>query len=46
VLLFLIWGLLLIPLIGASFEKWFEENLFSGPNAVATTIFNDLVEVR
>jgi len=46
VLLFLTLGLLLIPLIGASFEKWFEENGLSGPNAVATTIFNDLVEVR
>jgi hypothetical protein len=44
--LFLIWGLLLIPLIGASLEKWFEENVFFGPNAVATTIFNHLVAVR
>src|SRR6516225_7952111 len=43
--LFLIWGLLLIPLIGTSFEKWFEENVFSGPNAVATTIASHLVAV-
>jgi hypothetical protein len=46
VFLFLIWGLLLIPLIGASFEKWFEENVFFGPNAVATAIFDHLVAVR
>lgn len=44
--LFLIWGLLLIPLIGTSVEKWFEENVFSGPDAMAATIFNHLVAVR
>jgi hypothetical protein len=46
VFLFLIWGLLLIPLIGASTEKWLEENVFFGPNAVATTVFDHLVAVR
>jgi len=40
--LFLVWGLLLIPLIGTSFAKWFEENVF-GPSAVATTISSHLV---
>jgi hypothetical protein len=44
-LLFGIWGLLLIPLIGTTLEKWFAENIFSEPNVVATTISNDLVAV-
>jgi len=44
-LLFGIWGLLLIPLIGTTVENWFAENIFSGPNAVATTISNNLVSV-
>ena len=42
-LLFGIWGLLLIPLIGATLERWFAENVFSEPNAVATAISNNLV---
>jgi hypothetical protein len=42
-LLFGIWGLLLIPLIGTAVQKWFAENIFSGPNALATTISDDLV---
>jgi hypothetical protein len=42
-LLFGIWGLLLIPLIGRTLEKWFAENIFSEPNAVATAISNNLV---
>jgi hypothetical protein len=42
-LLFGIWGLLLIPLIATTFEKWLEENFFSDPNAVATTVFNNLL---
>jgi hypothetical protein len=44
-LLFGIWGLLLIPLIGATVEKWLVENVFSEPNAVATTISENLVVV-
>jgi hypothetical protein len=35
--LFGIWGLLLIPLIGTSLEKWLEENVFPEPYNVATT---------
>jgi hypothetical protein len=38
-----IWGLLLIPLIATILEKRLEENLFSDPNAVATTVFSNLV---
>ena len=37
--LFGIWGLLLIPLITPILEKWLEENVFSDPNGMATTIF-------
>ncbi|MCP3371106.1 hypothetical protein [Bradyrhizobium cajani] len=44
-LLFGIWGLLLIPLIGTTLERWFRENIFSEPNAVATAISNNLVAV-
>ena len=44
-LLFGVWGLLLIPLVGATFERWFAENAFSEPNAVATAISNKLVEI-
>ncbi len=43
--LFGIWGLLLIPLIATILEKWLEENFFSGPNAVATTVSNNLAAV-
>ena len=44
-LLFGIWGVLLIPLVGNALEKWLEENVLSEPNAVATTISNDLMVV-
>jgi hypothetical protein len=44
-LLFGIWGLLLIPLIGIPVEKWLAENIFSEPNAVATAISDSLVAV-
>ena len=37
--LFGIWGLLLIPLIAPILEKWLEENAFSDPNGMATTVF-------
>jgi hypothetical protein len=43
--LFVIWGILLIPLIANTFEKWLEENVLSKHNAVATTISNDLIAV-
>jgi len=38
-----IWGLLLIPLIATILEKRLEEKFFSDPNAVATTVFSNLV---
>jgi hypothetical protein len=43
--LFGIWGLLLFPLIGTALEKWLEENVFSEPYALATTISDNLMEV-
>ncbi len=43
--LFVIWGLLLTPLIGTTVENWLAENIFTEPNAVATTISNHLVAV-
>ncbi len=39
-----IWGLLLIPLIGTALERWLEQNVFSEPYALATTI-SDIVAV-
>src|ERR1700751_523002 len=44
-LLFGIWGVLLIPPIGTTLEKWFTENVFSEPNAVAMAISDNLVAV-
>jgi hypothetical protein len=41
--LFGIWGLLLIPLITPILKKWLEENVFSDPNDVATTVFRSAV---
>jgi hypothetical protein len=41
--LFGIWGLLLIPLITPILGKWLAENVFSDPNAVATTVFEDFL---
>jgi hypothetical protein len=41
--LFGIWGLLLIPLITPILKKWLEENVFSDPNDVATTVFRNAV---
>lgn len=38
-----VWVVLLVPLLAAVFEKWLEQNFFSDPNAVATTVFNNLV---
>jgi len=45
-LLFVIWGGLLIPLVGTAVEKWLAENLFSEPNAVMTAISSDLIAMR
>jgi len=45
-LLFVIWGLLLIPLVGTAVEKWLVENFFSEPNAVTTAISSYLIVVR
>jgi hypothetical protein len=42
-LLFGIWGLLLIPLITPILKKWLEENVFSDPNDIATTVFRNAV---
>ena len=39
--LFGIWGLLLIPLITPILKKWLEENVFSDPNDMATTVFRN-----
>ena len=41
--LFGIWGLLLIPLITPILKKWLEENVFSDPNEMATTVFRNAV---
>ena len=41
--LFGIWGLLLIPLIAPKLEKWLEENVFSDPDGMATTVFRNAV---
>jgi hypothetical protein len=40
-----IWGLLLIPLIGTTVERWLADNVFSEPNALAGTISDHLVAV-
>jgi hypothetical protein len=42
-LLFGIWGLLLILLITPILKKWLEENVFSDPNEMATTVFRNAV---
>src|SRR5271157_270542 len=44
-LLFGIWGLLLIPPIGTTAERWLAENVFSEPNAFATTVADRLAAV-
>jgi hypothetical protein len=41
--LFGIWGLLLIPLITPILKKWLEENVFSDPSDLATTVFRNAV---
>ena len=43
--LFAIWGLLLIPLIGTTLEKWLAENILPEPNAVVTMVSNQLAAV-
>jgi hypothetical protein len=44
-LLFGIWGLLLIPLIGTSLEKWFVKNILTEPSVATTVISNNLVAI-
>jgi hypothetical protein len=44
-LLFGMWGLLLIPLIGTSLERWFVENVFSEPNTLVKQISDHLVAI-
>ncbi|XSC46206.1 hypothetical protein ACF1BQ_010090 [Bradyrhizobium sp. RDT10] len=39
--LFGVWGLLLIPLIMPVLAKWLEENVFSNPGGMATTVFRN-----
>ena len=41
--LFGVWGLLLIPLIMPILKKWLEENVFSDPSGMATTVFHNAV---
>jgi hypothetical protein len=41
--LFGVWGLLLIPLVMPVLEKWLEENVFSDPDGMATTVFRNAV---
>jgi hypothetical protein len=38
-----VWVVLLLPLLAIIFDKWLQQNFFSDPNAVATTVFNNLV---
>ncbi len=44
-LLFVVWGLLLIPLIGTTVEKWLAANIFLEPNATARLISDHLAAV-
>ena len=44
-LLFGVWGLLLIPLIGTTLEKWLADNVFAEPNALAAAISDRLTAV-
>jgi hypothetical protein len=43
--LFVIWGLLLIPVVGTAVEAWVADNIFGGSNAFATAISDQLVAV-
>ncbi len=44
-LLFGIWGLLLIPLIGTAVDKWLADNVFSESNALIRTISDQLAAI-
>jgi hypothetical protein len=44
-LLFGIWGLLLIPPIGTTAERWLADNVFSEPNAIVTSIADQLAAI-
>ena len=37
--LFGIWGVLLIPLMTPTLEKWLQDNVFSDPHGLAATVF-------
>ena len=42
-IVFGVWVVLLLPLFATIFEKWLEQNFFSNPDAVATSVFDNLV---
>jgi hypothetical protein len=42
---FVIWGLLLIPVVGTAAEAWVADNIFGGSNAFATAMSDQLVAV-
>src|SRR5215475_11381107 len=42
---FVIWGLLLIPVVGTAAEAWVADNIFGGSSAFATAISDQLVAV-
>ena len=42
---FVIWGLLLIPLVGTALEAWVADNIFGGSNAFATAVSDQLIAV-
>ena len=44
-LVFAIWGLFLIPMIGMTIEKWLADNILSEPNATALTISDNLAAI-
>src|SRR5689334_10427596 len=44
-LVFGIWGLLLIPHIGMTLERWFAANILAQPDALAAAVSNPLVAV-
>ncbi len=44
-LLFGAWGVLLIPVVGTTVAKWFEENILSEPSVAVTAASNDLVTI-
>lgn len=45
-LLFVVWGLLLLPLTGNAAEHWLEQNVLSGHSAMVANVTNDLAAAR